>query len=174
MATVSQTKTIPTPAPNMDTITLTRIKSLHPKLRNEAMEIYRLICHALKGRAVCRFTQVLRTITEQNDLYAQGRTKPGVKVTNAKGGESYHNYGLALDVVLIIDGKTVSWDFTADYDKDKVADLVEIVQIFKKHGWAWGGDFKSIVDKPHFEKTFGYKTSQLMAMPKDKEGYPVI
>jgi hypothetical protein len=79
----------------MDTITLARIELLHPKLRAEAKEIYIAIFNALKGRAAVRFTHTLRTIAEQDALYAQGRTKPGKKVTNAKGGQSYHNFGLA-------------------------------------------------------------------------------
>lgn len=161
-------------ANKMDNITLQRIEKIHPKLRVELKQIYSEICDALNGRAICRFTQVLRTIAEQDALYAQGRTKAGLIVTNAKGGSSYHNFGLAVDVCLIIDGKTASWDFNGDYDKDKVADLVEVVQIFKKHGWKWGGDFKSFKDKPHFEKTFGLTTAQLRAAKKDKDGYPII
>ena len=97
--------------------------------------------------------QGLRTIAEQNALYEQGRTKPGNIVTNAKGGSSYHNYGLAIDLVQMIDGK-VNWNF--DYKKLKpYAD---------KYGIVWGGTFKSIVDKPHFEISFGFKPSQLKNM----------
>lgn len=53
-----------------------------------------------------RVAQATRTIAQQNALYAQGRTAPGRIVTNAKGGESYHNYGLAIDVIEIKNGKT--------------------------------------------------------------------
>jgi len=145
----------------MDTITLARIELLHPKLRTEAKEIYIAIYNALKGRAAVRFTHTLRTIAEQEALYALGRTKPGKKVTNAKGGSSFHNYGLAIDICLIIDGKDVSWETLKDYDGDKVADWMEVVAIFKSRGWEWGGDFKSIKDAPHFQKTFGKTTAQL-------------
>lgn len=79
----------------MDKITLERIELLHPKLREEVRAIYKEICEALTGNAMCRFSHTLRTFAEQDALYAQGRTKPGAKVTNAKGGQSYHNYGLA-------------------------------------------------------------------------------
>ena len=48
-----------------------------------------------------RVTQGLRTIAEQDELYAQGRTKPGKIVTNAKGGKSNHNSGLAIDVCIV-------------------------------------------------------------------------
>jgi peptidoglycan L-alanyl-D-glutamate endopeptidase CwlK len=155
----------------MDTITLARIELLHPKLRAEAKEIYIAIYNALKGRAAVRFTQTLRTIAEQDALYAQGRTKPGKKVTNAKGGSSYHNYGLAIDICLIIDGKEASWNTLKDFDGDGVADWMEAVAIFKSRGWEWGGDFKSIKDAPHFQKTFGFTTTKLKTMVKGS-GYP--
>lgn len=154
----------------MDTITLARIELLHPKLRTEAKEIYNEIVSALKGRATVRFTQTLRTIAEQDALYAQGRTKPGKIVTWAKGGKSYHNYGLAIDICLIIDGKEASWDITKDFDKDRISDWMEIVAIFKSRGWEWGGDWEK-KDYPHFQKTFGYTTAKLKSMVKGS-GYP--
>jgi peptidoglycan L-alanyl-D-glutamate endopeptidase CwlK len=92
-------------------------------------------------------------------------------VTNAKGGKSYHNYGLAIDICLILDGKEASWDTLKDYDGDKVADWMEAVAIFKTRGWEWGGDFKSIKDAPHFQKTFGFTTTKLKSMIKGS-GYP--
>ncbi len=72
-----------------DEKTLERIKLLHPKLRDEALEMYDDIVSALSGYAACRFAYTLRTFAEQDALYAQGRSKPGAKVTNAKGGQSY-------------------------------------------------------------------------------------
>jgi peptidoglycan L-alanyl-D-glutamate endopeptidase CwlK len=155
----------------MDTITLARIELLHPKVRAEAREIYIAICNALKGRAIVRFTQTLRTIAEQDALYAQGRTAPGKIVTNAKGGKSYHNYGAAIDICLIIDGKEASFDMLKDYDGDKISDWMEAVAIFKTRGWEWGGEFKSIKDAPHFQKTFGFTTVKLKSMIKGS-GYP--
>jgi len=154
----------------MDTISLARIELLHPKLRTEAREIYIAICNALKGRAIVRFTQTLRTIVEQDALYAQGRTAPGKIVTNAKGGKSYHNYGLAIDICLIIDGKEASFDMLKDYDGDKISDWMEAVSIFKTRGWEWGGDWEK-KDYPHFQKTFGKTTAQLKSMIKGG-GYP--
>lgn len=157
----------------MDKISLSRIQLLHPKVRAEVNGIYAEIMCALKGIAKCRITQTLRTTKEQDDLYAQGRTKPGKIVTNVKGGRSYHNYGLAVDFALIINGKTISWDIGKDFDEDKIADWMEVVRIFKAAGWAWGGDWKK-PDYPHFEKTFGYTTAQLAAMKKDHQGYVLI
>jgi len=153
-----------------DQITLQRIALMHPSLRNEAEHIYRTkIVPALTGRAMCRFSYTLRTFAEQDALYAQGRTKLydskgnrlGI-VTKAKGGQSYHNFGLALDIVLIKDDKTASWETNIDFDKDGRADWMEVVQIFKNAGWEWGGDWR-FKDAPHFQKTFGFSTKELLA-----------
>lgn len=148
---------------NKDQKTLERIQLLHPKLRGEVVDIYNEICDALKGRAFCRFAYTLRTFAEQDALYAQGRTKPGKIVTKAKGGLSYHNYGLALDIVLIIDGKEASWDEKSDFDGDRISDWQEVVTIFKQHGWEWGGDW-TFRDAPHFQKTFGRSIRELLVL----------
>lgn len=109
-------------------------------------------------------TQGLRTIAEQDALYAQGRTKPGKIVTNARGGYSYHNFGVAIDFALLLpDGKSVSWDMARDGDGDKIADWNEVVAVAKELGFAWGGDWTSFKDYPHFEMTFGLTTAQYRA-----------
>jgi peptidoglycan L-alanyl-D-glutamate endopeptidase CwlK len=141
---------------------------MHPKLRAEVAKIYDEICEALNGRAFCRFSYTLRTFREQDELYCIGRTKAGKKVTNAKGGYSYHNYGLALDIVLIVNQKTAVWDIKSDFDGDGKPDWMQVVHIFKSHGWDWGGDWK-FTDYPHFQKSFGYKISTLLEMHKAKK-----
>ncbi|MBY0023737.1 peptidoglycan L-alanyl-D-glutamate endopeptidase CwlK [Paenibacillus jamilae] len=109
-------------------------------------------------------TQGLRTIDEQNGLYAQGRTKPGQIVTNARGGYSYHNFGVAIDFALLLpDGKNVSWDMRRDGDGDGIADWDEVVAEAKRIGWNWGGDWRSFKDYPHFEMTFGLATADYRA-----------
>jgi len=166
-----------------DQITLDRIQLLHPKLREDVLEIYDEIIAALNGSAICRFAYTLRTFAEQDTLYAQGRTTKGPKVTNAKGGQSYHNFGLAIDIVLLVDKdkngtfETASWDVKKDFDGDKKADWMEIVAIFKRYGFEWGGDWK-FNDAPHFEKSFGYSIAQLQNLFKsgkvDKNNYVLI
>lgn len=148
----------------MDAISIARIQLLHPALRDEALRIYEAICKALSSQVFCRFTFTLRTIAEQDALFAQGRTKPGKKVTNARGGQSFHNYGLAIDVALI-KGNGIEWSMTEDHDGDGMADWREVVNIFKANGWEWGGDWK-MRDNPHFQKTLGHSIAQLQAIMK--------
>jgi peptidoglycan L-alanyl-D-glutamate endopeptidase CwlK len=160
----------------MDQITLQRIQLLHPAVRSEVDNIYRnQIVPALSGRAICRFAYTLRTFAEQAEIYSRGRTKLfdaqgnrlGI-VTRAKAGQSIHNYGLALDIVLIRDGNTASWETNVDFDKDGRADWMEVVNILKANGWVWGGDWTGFKDRPHFEKTFGHTWRTLL--PKHQAG----
>jgi peptidoglycan L-alanyl-D-glutamate endopeptidase CwlK len=144
-----------------------RISGLHPVVK--ATTVALIECCYVRGVNIL-ITQGLRTIAEQDALYTQGRTKPGTIVTNAKGGTSYHNYGLAIDFALLLpDGKQVSWDLKRDGDGDKVADWLEVVQEAKALGFEWGGDFVSIKDAPHFQMTFGLTISQLRAGQKPTE-----
>ncbi|MEK3683464.1 M15 family metallopeptidase [Paenibacillus sp. FSL R10-2736] len=150
-------------------LTLDQVKSksagwlgnLHPVLLAGATELIRR--SYARGIPIL-ITQGMRTIAEQNALYAQGRTKKGAIVTNAKGGNSYHNYGLAIDFALLLpDGKSVSWDMKRDGDGDKVADWQEVAQEAKKLGFEWGGDWSSFKDYSHLQMTFGLTTAELRA-----------
>lgn len=78
----------------MDKITQQRIQKLQPSVRDEVANIIRECDLGLTGRAKIRITQSLRSFKEQDELYAIGRTKSGKKVTNTKGGQSIHSYGL--------------------------------------------------------------------------------
>lgn len=153
----------------MDTPTQNRINQLHPSVRKE-MEIIINECNkVLTGRSQVRITQGLRTFAEQDALYAK---RP--KVTNAKGGQSVHNYGFAVDIVLIIDGKEASWDVKKDWDGDKVSDWDECVKVFAKYGWSWGGNWSSFKDMPHFDK-IGYNNWRILkTKPRDASGYIII
>jgi peptidoglycan L-alanyl-D-glutamate endopeptidase CwlK len=158
----------------MDKFTQKRINLLHPLVRDEITTIINECNTVLTGKAKIRITQGLRSVEEQNELYAQGRTKAGKKVTNAKGGQSIHNYGLAVDICLIIDNKTASWDTTKDWDNDQVADWYECVKIFAKYGWEWGGNWKNFKDLPYFEKRGYNNWKTLSKMKKDQNGYVIV
>lgn len=153
----------------VDKITAERIAKLHPLVRQEMTNIITECNKALTGRSKVRISQGLRTFEEQNALYNQTP-----KVTNAKGGQSIHNYGFAVDIVLIIDGKTASWDTFADWDNDKISDWTECVTIFKKYGWNWGGDWKTFKDMPHFDKKGFSDWKVLQQKPRDKNNYIII
>jgi peptidoglycan L-alanyl-D-glutamate endopeptidase CwlK len=88
-----------------------------------------------------------------------------------------HNYGLALDIVLIKDGKEAVWDVKTDFDGDGKADWIEVVEIFKQYGWEAGINWR-FYDPPHFQKTFGYSVRDLLKMHQsgkvDKKGYVLI
>ena len=92
-----------------------------------------------------------RTHAEQDALYAQGRTAPGDVVTNARGGYSNHNFGLAFDVVEIRADGSANWNTDWDALGGVAADV----------GLAWGGNWTTFVDRPHFELDAGLSTAQL-------------
>lgn len=130
-----------------DAITLERIKTAHPKVRTELEAQYIECNELLPTNCTLRFAFVYRSPQEQDELFNK---RP--KVTNARGWQSIHNYGLAFDIVLIVDGKAV-WVINPQWKK--VADY------FKSKGWEWGGDWTSFKDAPHFQKTFGLTWQQM-------------
>jgi peptidoglycan L-alanyl-D-glutamate endopeptidase CwlK len=83
----------------------------------------------------------LRTYSEQDELFAQGRTKPGRRVTNAKGGESNHNFGIAFDVGV--------FDDKAYLPESPAYDVLGAIGV--ELGLEWGGNWQGFVDKPHFQ-----------------------
>lgn len=140
------------------------LSKLHPYVKCLAEK---LIAEAKRQGVDIVVTSTLRTMDEQSALYAQGRTKPGSKVTNCKAGQSSHNYALAFDIaVKNKDGKTINWSGTADTDKDGKKDWYEVGAIGKSLGLTWGGDFKTILDMPHFEWTGGLNLKDLQAGKK--------
>lgn len=150
-----------------DAVTSSRVALLHPAIRDEVAATIDAIEANLPLNSKVRIVQGLRTIDEQNALFAQGRTKEGQIVTNARGGKSYHNYGLAIDFAIMYDKdnngsfEVLSWDLNYDFDKDGISDWQEVVKAFKAKGYEWGGDWHSITDNPHLQKTFGYTVTQL-------------
>lgn len=139
----------------MDQLTIDRIAQAHPKIREDLKQHY-VECNNLLPKGVrLRFAYVYRSIAEQNVLYNQ---KP--KVTNAKGGQSIHQYGLAMDYVIMLDKdnngtfETIEWDLKSPYHK-------LVVDYFQSKGYEWGGSWKSFKDYPHFQKAFGYTWQSL-------------
>lgn len=90
-----------------------------------------------------KMTDGFRSVDEQDKLYARGRTVKGAKVTNAKGGYSWHNFGFAADYCFVVNGK-VTWSGPWGL----------FGRVAKSFGLEWGGDFK-FLDRPHVQLTKG-------------------
>ncbi|MDP3729885.1 MAG: M15 family metallopeptidase [bacterium] len=123
---------------------MANLELLKPKVRELAEK---LISECEKIGYKINITQSLRTIEEQDALYAQGRTKPGNIVTKAKGGYSLHNFGVAFDICPIVNGKA-AWNDTELFKK--------IGAIGSRIGLEWGGTWASFEDLPHFQFLAGY------------------
>lgn len=154
--------------PNMDKMVesalmkknLEKIKLLHPAIRNKVIDFFN---QAAKEGMNLILVSGLRDWKEQQALYDQGRTKPGKIVTNSKPGYSFHNFGLAFDVAGV---KGKALDYNLDWKK--------LEKIGNSLGLVWGGNFKSLVDKPHWEFHGGYTLAQLRTLynqGKIKNGY---
>jgi peptidoglycan L-alanyl-D-glutamate endopeptidase CwlK len=98
-------------------------------------------------------TSTYRDNESQNALYAQGRTTAGKIVTNAKAGQSFHNYRCAVDVVPIVAGKP-RWDV-----KDEVWQTIG--RLGKEAGLEWAGDWVKFKEYPHFQYTSGFTLAEL-------------
>ncbi|UOQ49203.1 M15 family metallopeptidase [Gracilibacillus caseinilyticus] len=106
-------------------------------------------------------TDGFRSEAEQNVLYQRGRSTDGQIVTYAKGGESYHNYGLAIDFALRNDNDEIIWDMEYDGNQNGESDWMEVVSLAKELGFSWGGDFSRFKDYPHFQMDFGLSIQEL-------------
>lgn len=103
-------------------------------------------------------TSTYRDHESQNALYAQGRTTPGKKVTNAKGGQSWHNWRVAVDVVPLRNGKPVWGTTGADWELwEAVGNIGESV------GLEWAGRWKTFKEYAHFQYTGGLKLADFQA-----------
>lgn len=99
-------------------------------------------------------TSTLRDAESQNALYAQGRTKPGKIVTNAKAGQSWHNWACAFDFVPIKNGKAM-WNDTATFTR--------CGEIAESAGLEWAGRWKRFRELAHCQYTGGLTLAQLQA-----------
>ncbi len=146
--------TPPALSPPTDSISHRRLAALHPALASAG----RLLLERCAGAGVALLvTQGLRSWEEQDALYAQGRTRPGKIVTHARGGESYHNFGLAFDVVVLDSMGKAEWD--PAHPGWRMAGAIG-----NSLGLEWGGDWTSKKDLPHFQYTGGLSTERCRAL----------
>lgn len=144
------------------------VSQLHPELKKKVVKLQK---ECLKAGIKIKIGECIRTVAEQNALYAKGRNGvPGPIVTKAKGTDyrSMHQWGVAFDFFL---------DMDVDKDGKKSDDVFnnatklfnKVGAIGKKLGLEWGGDWKSIKDLPHFQLSdWGSTATQL----KKKYGTP--
>lgn len=127
------------------------INDLHPYVAGLCRK---LISECKKQGIELLVTSTYRDAESQNWLYAQGRTRAGAKVTNAKAGYSFHNFKLAFDIVPIVGGKAM-WNDLRTFRR--------VGEIGKSLGLEWAGDWKSFPELAHFQWTGGLSLAQLRA-----------
>ena len=135
-----------------------KLEDLHPVVRARAEEFIRL-CDAADIDLLV--TSTYRDHESQAALFAQGRTQPGKKVTNARPGQSYHNWRCALDVVPLRNGKPV-WDAKGENEKlwNRIGELGE------QAGLEWAWRWKTFKEMAHFQYTGGLTLKDLQAGKK--------
>lgn len=146
------------------------IDDLHPVL---AAKCRAHIAACAAAGIPIRVTFTYRSLATQTALYAQGRTtvgpnptrqKPlGGTVTNAKAGQSFHNFHLAYDAVPIVLVALDKWGDTPAHQATTDHIWALYGKLAKDLGMRWGGDFKSINDRPHCEIDLGFTLAQLAA-----------
>lgn len=114
------------------------IATLHPRVQPYARS---LVQQAAAAGITIKITDGIRTYAEQDEIYKQGRTKPGKKVTNATGGYSNHNFGLAFDIAV----------FEGDKWLPESPKYKALAPIGMALGLTWGGNWETPVDQPHYE-----------------------
>lgn len=131
----------------MDQISEQRLQQVYPALATSI----RIMATSLAVQGIyIRVTQGLRTVAEQDALYAQGRTAPGKIVTNCQGGHSYHNFGMAVDCCPSKAGPNDPFDPQWDITDPKYA---RMVAAGRDSGLNCGADWEHFKDVPHFQLT---------------------
>lgn len=136
---------------------LSPVTELQPLVKRMADSVVKEMAN--KGLPV-RIVEGYRSFSRQNELYAQGRTSPGKIVTKSRAGESFHNYGVAVDFVFTKLG----------YEASK-EDWNTLGAVLRKHNFVWGGDWKVFVDQPHGEMTLGRSLSDFQNRKVDYSIY---
>lgn len=148
-----------------DKLSEQRVALLHPAIRDEVASLI-IKAEAAIDQTICiRVVQGVRTIEEQNAFYNQpwdgldndgdGKIDEADEcVTKAKGGSSFHNYALALDICMLFKNNKGVYIFNEATSWLTGPNFRKIRDIFVNAGYKWGGTFSN-TDNPHFEKTFG-------------------
>lgn len=149
-----------------DLISINRINTLHPKVR----AVFTDFIEAIEAgeNVTIRIVQGLRTFKEQAALFAKGPN-----FTKANAGQSYHNYGLAIDIGVLVAG-AINWKY--NYGK---------FQKYMPPGMIWGADWdhdgltkaqgdkdEHLVDGDHYQCTMGHDWHMLLILYNTKHFIP--
>ena len=134
---------VPSGPATIDPRSAANIATLTPAAQSKARE-WLLKC--LETGINVKIITGLRTYKEQDELYAQGRTAPGRKVTNAPAGYSWHNFGVAWDFVVFDEDGQPQWESPLMEECGKIAESL---------GHEWGGRWTSPQDTPHVTVKMG-------------------
>ena len=165
----------PTPTPTRETFDERTERNLATLLGGKVeAEFRKLMTSAVQvaNRFGCKAKMIsgTRTYAQQNALYEKGRTKPGPKVTNARGGYSNHNFGIAADLGIFKGSRYAGNSDPALSEAVHRAIAAEV----KREGLnlEWGGDWRSFQDLPHW----GYRTGLTTAQMRERvaNGQPII
>ena len=127
------------------------LSDLHPKVKTLCEQF---IASCAKQNIDILITSTYRDTESQNALYAQGRTTPGKKVTNAKGGQSFHNWKVAFDFCPIVNGKA-QWNDVALFTK--CGEIAESI------GLEWAGRWVKFRELAHCQYTNGLTLADFQA-----------
>lgn len=151
----------PLPTDRVDERSEKNIATLHPRVQPLARQLVR---EAAAAGITIKIIDGSRTYAQQDALYAKGRTSPGPIVTNARGGYSWHNFALAMDIGIFEGSDYI--EESPQYDA--------VGEIGKRLGFEWGGDWSgSLVDKPHFQFN-PLKLSLAQLRQRTEDGLPVV
>lgn len=144
-----------------DKISESKIADLHPWIANAALRAYREAVRITPVGIHPVITETIRSFELSDHYYTQGRTRPGEIISFAKGGQSFHNYALALDFTIEVQGR-IEWKMSDNW--------MLVVNTFKEYGFEWGGDWPGKkADKPHLQMVFGYTWQELLWKVENKE-----
>lgn len=122
-------------------ITKEKIATLQPGFADRVISWY----SDMVGAGILPYIyEGLRSNERQAELYAQSRTTPGIKVTDAMPGQSFHNYGFAFDWVPLIPDKKAFGMYVADWKgEDAYATGRRVAALYKLRWLSW--------ESPHLE-----------------------
>lgn len=138
-------------------------------LQLKAQEAARACMNALRAAGInARIVSGTRTYAEQNMLYRKGRFgNPGPRVTNARGGQSNHNFGIAWDIGIFSNNGAYLGESPIYNQAGPIVLAAGIA------GLEWGGNWTGFVDRPHYQlATPGLSLSQVRE--RFESGQPYI